>query len=395
MRMDIVTRTRTMYKQAINAAKYSFWLTAVPIMCLLLLFPVEDTWSGVDSPVFRPDMKALGMGGAFLAAADNANALIYNPALLSRTGFDLLIPSLRFHLDNDFLDVANFVVDHRDDFALFDTLYSGHMDSSSIEELDEFLEEMTPYENRWGKTRFAPMFSLSLHNFGFGIFNTTDIWIKADRGIYNPRVYGQAISNLVFLTGYAQPIRHNVTVGLTGKYISRRRSGLIKIAASDLDGTNEVLMPAYDQLKTEDKGCGLDLGVLYTHRPHLNFGFVLHDAIGWIGSEHVRKNLKAGVAYQWQAFPLLPFKKSVVAADIEDLLFTTGDTFFKRIHFGAATSFLVFGLRAGFNQGYPSVGVGLNLLIFKIDYAYYGEELSPYPGQEAEWYHTLQLAIGW
>jgi hypothetical protein len=198
--------------------------------------------------------------------------------------------------------VANFVVDHRNDFALFDTLYSGHMDSSSIEELDEFLEEMTPYENRWGKTRFAPMFSLSLHNFGFGVFNTTDIWIKADRGIYNPRVYGQAISNLVFLTGYAQPIRHNVTVGLTGKYISRRRSGLVKIAASDLDGTNEVLMPAYDQLKTEDKGCGLDLGVLYTHRPHLNFGFVLHDAVGWIGSEHVRRNLKAGVAYQWQAF---------------------------------------------------------------------------------------------
>ena len=394
-RMDMLMKIRIMCKKGNRASKLFCWSAVITIFFIARPFLPDYAYAKVDSPAFRPDMKALGMGGAFIAAGDNANALAYNPALLSRVGFDLVIPSLRFRLDSDFWDIANFVVDHKENFAVYDTIYSGRMDSSSIEELDEFLDAITPYENQWGKTRFAPMFSLSFKNFGLGIFNTTDIWIKADKGIYNPKVYGQAISDLVFLTGYSQQIRRNVTVGLTGKYISRRTSGLISISATDLDGTNEVLKPAYDQLKSDERGGGLDFGVLYTHRPHLDFGFVLHDAIGWMGSKGVRRNLKAGVAYQWGPLPLLPFKSGVCAADLEDLLFTTGESFFNRLHFGAATSFLVFGLRAGFNQGYPSVGVGINLLIFKIDYAYYGEELGPFPGHDAEWFHTLQLAIGW
>ena len=369
--------------------------TIVVITFIYLSIPSLLSWGESSSSVFRHDVKALGMGGAFVAAVDNANALVYNPALLSRIGFNLVIPSLLFRLDNDFWDVANFAVDHREEFALYDTLYSGKGDSSSMAELETFLDEMTPYENQWGKTRFAPMFSLSLKNFGIGVYNTTDIWIKADKGIYNPRVYSQAVSDLVFLAGHSKQIRQNMTVGLTGKYISRRTSGLVKISATDLDGTNEVLKPAYDQLRKNERGGGLDLGVLYAYRPRLDFGFVLHDVIGWIGKERVPRNLKAGMAYHWKAFPLLPLREGVVAADIEDLLFTSGGNFFKRLHFGAATTLFFFGLRAGFNQGYPSVGAGINLLIFKIDYAYYGEELGDFPGHEGEWFHTLQLAIGW
>lgn len=396
MAMDITTKIRIMFRRLNRNHIRESYLGGLIIAAIMICLSVTTGYaqSGSNSPIFRPDMQALGMGGAYVAAGDNANALVYNPALLSRAGFDLVISSLRFRLDNDFLNVANFVMDHQKDFALYDTLYSGQVDSTSIGGLDEFLEDITPYENRWGKTRFAPMFRLSFDNFGFGIYNSTDIWIKADKGIYNPRVYGWAISDLVFLAGYAQEVNQKVTVGFTGKFVSRRTSDLVRIESTDLDATNEVLKPAYNHLKKDDRGGGLDLGALYAYRPNVDFGCVLQDAVGWIGSKRISRNLKVGVAYHWKGFPFPSISKGLIAADIEDLLFTTGDHFFKRIHFGASSTFLVFNARVGFNQGYPSTGIGLNLYIFSIDYAYYGEELSQIPGQEEEWYHTLELTIG-
>ena len=369
---------------------------AVSITILVLLcVSIHNLPADPCPSPFRPDMKALGMGGAYVAAAENANALVYNPALLSRVGFNLVIPSLRLRLDNTFWDVANFIVDHQEDFAHFDSLYAGWEDSASTQSLEEFLEEITPYEDRWGKSRFAPMFSLSLNNFGVGFYNTTDIWIKVDKDIYNPKVYGQAISDFVFVTGYSRTFRDNVTIGIAGKYISRRRSGLVRIAATELDGTNEILKPAYDQLRQDERGGGLDLGLLYAPKPRLDFGFVLQEAISHIGGRSVPRNLKAGVAYRWEKLPWLSLRNGIVAADVEDLLFTSGDSFFKQLHVGAATTLLVFDLRAGCNRGYPSVGIGLNLFIFTIDYVYYGEELGAYPGQHAEWFHALELAVGW
>lgn len=340
-------------------------------------------------------MKALGMGGAYVAAGDNANVLVYNPALLSRVGFDLVIPSLRLRLDDNFWDVANFIVDHQEDFAHFDSLYAGQGDSASLENLEEFLEEITPYEDRWGKSRFAPMFSLSFKHFGIGIFNTTDIWIKVDKGIYNPKVYGQAVSDLVFVSGYSQPVSDKVTLGVTGKYVSRRTSGLVQIGAANLGGTNEVLKPAYNNLRKDERGIGLDLGVLYAPKPRLDFGFVMTEVLSQIGGRSISRNLKAGVAYRWETLPWLSLRNGVVAADVEDLLFTSGDSFFKQLHVGAATTLFVFDLRAGCNRGYLSAGIGLNLYIFNIDYVYYGEELGTYPGHKAEWYHALELAVGW
>jgi len=370
------------------------WILLLVVFSCLVISTGRSHARPGSSP-FRPDMKALGMGGAFVAGGDNANALVYNPALLGRAQFGLVIPSLRFRLDNDFLEVANFAVDHRDDFALYDSLYTDPLDSSSTQALSDFLDAMTPYEDRWGKTRFAPMISFTFKNFGIGVYNTTDIWIKVDKGIYNPRVYGQAVSDLVFLTGYAHPLREELTVGVTGKYISRRRSGLVRIATSDLGGTNEILKPAYDRLRVDERGVGLDLGILYAARPRLDLGVVLQEAFGQIGGENMPRNLKVGVAYRCGTIPWLPLKDGVVAADVEDLLFTSGDSVFKRVHFGGAMTLSVFDVRAGFNQGYPSVGLSLNLFIFKINYVYYGEESGRLPGEDADWLHALELAVGW
>lgn len=57
----------------------------------------------------------------------------------------------------------------------------------------------------------------------------------------------------------------------------------------------------------------------------------------------------------------------------------------KKLHFGAETRLSpTFSVRSGFNQGYVTGGVGINLPVVKIDIATYGEELGSNTGQQED-----------
>jgi len=54
-------------------------------------------------------------------------------------------------------------------------------------------------------------------------------------------------------------------------------------------------------------------------------------------------------------------------------------------------------LRGGYSSGYPAFGCGLRVpyLGARVDYAYWGDELGMYAGQQAEWNQQLTLAWSW
>jgi hypothetical protein len=56
----------------------------------------------------------------------------------------------------------------------------------------------------------------------------------------------------------------------------------------------------------------------------------------------------------------------------------------KKIHLGTELSLPIIDLRAGINQGYMTYGIGINLLVFRIDAATYTEELGAYTGQSGQ-----------
>ena len=70
-----------------------------------------------------------------------------------------------------------------------------------------------------------------------------------------------------------------------------------------------------------------------------------------------------------------------------------GETLYTKLHFGAEYKLFIFIARFGFNQGYPTIGFGLNALPLKFDYAYYTDELGMYAGQNPSSKHMITLAL--
>lgn len=70
-------------------------------------------------------------------------------------------------------------------------------------------------------------------------------------------------------------------------------------------------------------------------------------------------------------------------------------TFWKKFHFGGETHFLgkLLAVRAGFNQGYVTGGVGVDLPIVKIDLATYGEEMGSNTGMVEDRRIALRLSF--
>ncbi len=82
-------------------------------------------------------------------------------------------------------------------------------------------------------------------------------------------------------------------------------------------------------------------------------------------------------------------------ADIEDLFNTNGEQFINKIHLGAEYQMPVLSFQAGFNRGYPTIGVGVDVWVLRFNYAYFTEELTGSPGQQPEYYHLLGIEMGW
>lgn len=362
-------------------------------LILLLLVPVSS-WAKVPA-AFRSDIAALGMGGAFVAAGDRAGAMFYNPALLSKVRFDLSIPSLRLEMDTDLVDMLNFVGDNQEKFVKFDSL--------TYQERQEFLNDVAKYDDLWMATRVSPLLNLVIAHIGVAAYNVTDIKLKVDKGIYTPRVMADVRSDIVYAIGYGGKFPMVDTPGLKlgalVKVINRSESGSIKISAADLGNTEDIIQEALDSLSTPKVGFGLDVGALYKASPVLDVGVVFQDLIAGIEGDWPPINFKVGLAYRpLAAIPLLPLAKSILlAADVEDLFNYEGNSFFNKVHLGAQLKlpFFPFTFRAGINQGYPTLGLGLNLLLIKVDYAYYSQELGDAPGVVRDSNHALQIKVGW
>lgn len=83
-------------------------------------FPDTNIYmSAVDLPISpsKEDVKAIGMGKAQTALGSNFNAMMYNPALLSRSRFTFDLLGLQAVFTKKTLDAARFVIKNRSQFT--------------------------------------------------------------------------------------------------------------------------------------------------------------------------------------------------------------------------------------------------------------------------------------
>jgi len=272
--------------------------------------------------------RAVGMGNAFTAVADDVYSIYYNPAGLATL--------------------------ERPEFATtYAQLYPGLTDNSSLQ--NSFFGYAQPLdEGRQGTV-----------GLGFNRFSLNGLY--QETSVYGS--YGREIS-VGLIPGHLYG-------GVSFKYLDRSLGGAGNLATQPLGPTGQVMQGAVDQvlLHTVKSNFDMDLGLLYRPDDNWNFGFtsqhVLEPDIAFdpTQGEILARDYKFGAAYR------TPF--ATLSSDF-DMIEEPDTTMGEIISVGAEKWFPTldhgtFGIRGGLSEGsldFRQISMGLSYKIFRMQFDY-------------------------
>ena len=231
--------------------------------------------------------------------------------------------------------------------------------------------------------------SLGGYGIGFAVFQATNASLKIDRGVYEPRVWGEGNVYWTAVLGVAKPLSMltpGLTVGANLKFIQRQNAELFQIKASDLGDLSDTLDPILDDAKdSKHNTFAIDLGMLW------DIPFIDSEVGATVQSIGDGRGSSVDFGFAKRFYD----DELILLADYIDFLDNNSENVFKKTHFGVQYSYDFFVLRTGLNSGYPSLGAGLNFRVVDLDFAWYSEELSNAPGVEDDMRYAFQLKFGW
>jgi len=376
---------------------------------------------------FFPSLTALGMGDAGVAFPTKSTAFYYNPAHFAHTAS--ILPSIQLagaqvRVGTSALDAWNF---YRKD--LRDALDRGYINLTPAERtaLNERAYEVAGKPTFIGAgipgpsvmMRLGPVGAgAGLNGFSYGRY----VMREGPQGV--PHLDFQAVADLqavaaggVNLASFGFPF--DLTLGVAARFTERRVTfkedkSLLAMSQREpfhlfkgrslsydvgflyelpfvLPGKLRLGGAAYDVVTTEstfafdrrlagrENAAALAIEEaraenLFTVSPSYRVGasYTVPSLFGLFGDTGV------AVDYIGHSDPLLP-----------------DQTFRSRLHMGAqATVLRIVSARAGLSQGYATLGAGLNLGLFKLDYALLASEEDRGSGQTPAWTHLAQMTIG-
>jgi hypothetical protein len=346
-----------------RATAHAFWLrVTLAALAAGLLAAVP---AGAEPfPVLYPSARALGMGGAYTAVADDAGAMFYNPAGLTRVK-DVQLDLL--NLEAEVSDNAKDLVDDLD-----------NVDKNNVSQATDVISR---HIGEHFRLRFDTFPNMVTHNFGVGLL----VQATADGEVHspsNPRVDVDARVDTAALLSMSRQVGpgKRLALGATAKVV-RRQGGSRTYTAVDVASEN---FDPFNDLNDSDTDFAFDLGAMYEvplpFSPVVGISALnLTDLdFGTLGTEPYQVNVGASVS---------PKVGLTVAADWVDVTnqLATDSDFKKRTNFGAeARVWKVLAVRAGYHQGYYTAGATLDVWVIKVDVATYGEELGAYGGQRED-----------
>lgn len=355
------------------------------IVMVLLSFRAN---AGLLRPGFE-GVRPTGMGDAFSALADDANALFYNPAGLAR------IRQVHFHL-------LDFTVGADSDNTLTrlnNAIFKG-----------DFTHLVRP-DREFVRMSFRPTFIAP----GFGISFIQDA--KGFFDIKNPLTDGldvYAHNDVGVLAGIGLPLGDFFSIGVSGKIF--QRTGVdFNYSPTDII-TNTSLLDAirtgevynvFKDLARTGWGIGLNAGAIARiplqsndkNGPKLlasalaeNVGNTTFKALtGALAPASIKQSYTVGLAYT------VPIDKNWtwnLTSDMKHLL-ETSVPFVKQFHLGTEFRHRIFGLRAGLSEGYWTAGFSLEFPPHtRIHLSSYGKELGDKWNEKGVRWYLMQLVIG-
>jgi hypothetical protein len=343
--------------------------------------------------------RALGMGGAAVAVRGMEDPFFINPALLHfNTASRLTLFDTRLGFNDNMRQIYRFYRNNKEDIDNIDQLSDARRNELYSEALRYALEPARLLVQ-------GPLpVSYVRPNFGIGFFSQAIVDAEIFQGaagipIVDFAFRGDTQLMASFSGGTDELLPGRLAAGISVKYLNRWVSSKVKSLAG-FGGDEE-----FDVYRASS--FGVDLGAAYQATPRLLVGAAWYDLFSselkWTlkngtgenppADERIEPRFRIGAAYYPPLGLGFLLKDVVVAFDINEPF--DGDvTFFKKLHFGASASVTpVVKIRAGLNQGYPTLGGGLDLAVVRLDYVFYGEELGQYAGQIPRWNHLLRVQI--
>lgn len=317
---------------------------AISILLLMMLFSFSlPAWGGIGFGT-----RAMGMGGAFTAVADDESAFYWNPAGITQVRFaSLMFGAGAQGEDFDFIE---------------DTI-------DNISDNDELKFE--DFENGRGYLNLGLIGGITTRYVGVNFYSETSVGsikegleLKVDASSFN---YGAVT--------IAANFSEKISVGCNiKKVIAGLGGGIVSISESD-----PLVKSGSETFYGDGEGMAYDLGVLYRLSDQVKFGFIARNIGGeidlegkktiyypspeneedWSDTVDLPREYAVGVSYR-------PFKNTLLAGDIQKCdarLFTKEQTRV-RIGFEQTALWNIFALRLGAytNKGEsPAFTAGLGL----------------------------------
>ncbi|MDP8285029.1 MAG: hypothetical protein RAP03_00050, partial [Candidatus Electryonea clarkiae] len=263
----------------------------------------------------------MGMGGMTTMIGTSAATTFNNPALLNRQKFDIEITPVIIGLGDDLTDIVNFVSDHKDDFAVFDSL--------SPAEQGAFINDSESFDNKWMGIHVSPFVGLAFKGWGVGGYGNVSTDVKLDQGVVVPSVGARGYMDVVVGIGHGRIVEIAGTeweLGATFRFIQRQTVSPIKVSAADAGDTGELSSTVMDELEDPTAGFGVDVGMIRTLElkgKELDVGVVVQDLIGSMDGM-VKPNLKFGAMYHMPFADNMMLKRFDVGMEYVDFFNRAG-----------------------------------------------------------------------
>jgi len=339
------------------------------------------------------DLAQMGMGGMTVAVPGNSHAVFYNPAALNHHEYFLDIAPINFGLDQNALEVIDFINHHKYEFDHFEDL-----DPQSQK---DFIMASQEFDNKWVTAILTPYFGISTGGVGAGFYSVLHSEVKVDQGVFFPAIALRGYQDDVLGMGTGTTLDlfgANYDFGATLRLIQRKTFAPLRVDAHDANRIEEVIRAAYHRFESYTEGFGVDIGLIRSFpnyksdTSHFEIGFVIQDLVGELDG-YVKPNVKLGASFSKS---LRGFAREFLAGvEITDIFNRRGAGFAQRINLGNQISILgkVVMIRMGVHEGYPTAGLGLKIYFVKIDYAFFTRELGTRPGQFPESTHRAQISL--